>query len=600
MEETDKLCQLLFKWSKKRKSAAERLLALAEKLEELHSNINTAKLVGNATSVAGIVGAGIATLCTAGLATPLLVAAGAGAVVTIGSSLAEVGISRSDLKDAQSVIKEDKEMGETIERLLKQLYEKCARQTPTSQASSASSNDAVEWEVMTQLMGQMARHYKIEMPPEILRNFNRSTMYHQSVPGSLDPATALNFVGLSFTTTATVALATTVGAVMTQGLKVSAKESFRFGAKEVGKDIGFIGIRTVITGGLKVAGFAVGLGLSLYDLIDNIEKMVKDNHATEASRALRNAAGEIQKSSRDLQDKLDALREIIIKLSQLKEIIKNLGGYSFSVTPNERDLLNYIIATCEDEEMANWLEQDENQIVLLNLLRFSLRYLRRILEDRSPRHHIGHVHIIFVAHGGITYDFFPTSSLVPTPTIHDTVLYSPWKCAVDAYVVSGIALGSIMPDQRRFVGGQPNVLPPDWNYMRRSPYPLVPRITVHPVTRSENAWKAFKALYNANGLCPAEDRIIIPYLQEHKALPGVPFYAFVFAISWIVMLWRKTATIHLGACLNQSPDFELSPQFAEQLAAQYAYTANGVKMTTDMNVREIEAGLYRAFKSMFG
>lgn len=43
-------------------------------------------------------------------------------------------------------------------------------------------------------------------------------------------------------------------------------------------------------------------------MIENIEEMVKDNHATEASRALRDAAEEIQKSSRDLQDKLDALR----------------------------------------------------------------------------------------------------------------------------------------------------------------------------------------------------------------------------------------------------------------------------------------------------
>lgn len=254
--------------------------------------------------------------------------------------------------------------------------------------------------------------------------------------------------------------------------------------------------------------------------------------------------------------------------------------------------------------MAKWLQQEENQIALLNLLRFSLRYLRTILEDRTPRDHIGHVHIIFVAHGGITYDFYSTSLLVPTPIIRDTVLYSPWNCFVDAYVVSGIALGSIIPDQRRFVGGQPNVLPADWNYMRRSPYPLAPLITVHPVTQSENAWKEFLALYMANGLCPAEDRIIIPYLQEHKALSGVPFYAFVFAISWIVMLWGKTATIHLGACLNRNQSDQLSSQFAEELAAkwaaQYAYTGDDVKMTTNMNVWEIEEGLYRAFKSMFG
>lgn len=58
----------------------------------------------------------------------------------------------------------------------------------------------------------------------------------------------------------------------------------------------------------QVAGFVVGLGLSLYDLIENIEEMVKDNHATDASRALRNTAREIQKSSEELQDKLDALR----------------------------------------------------------------------------------------------------------------------------------------------------------------------------------------------------------------------------------------------------------------------------------------------------
>lgn len=269
------------------------------------------------------------------------------------------------------------------------------------------------------------------------------------------------------------------------------------------------------------------------------------------------------------------------------------------MTPIEKDLVQYLIAACEDRQLANWLEQEQHQIDFMNLLRYSLKYLLTMLEDQRKRR-IGHIHIVFVAHGEITYDFIPTSFLVPTPTIFDTVLYSPWNCAVDAHVVSGIALGSIMPCHRVFRNGQPKeVMPQNWNYMRRSPRPGVPLITVHPVTQTENAWKEFLTLYTSNQLCPREDRIIVPYLAEHQALSGVPFYAFVFAMSWIVMLWGKTATVHLGACLSRCRG-QVSTGVITEWAAQYAYTDDGVFMTANMNALPIDGGLYRAFKSMFG
>jgi len=52
----------------------------------------------------------------------------------------------------------------------------------------------------------------------------------------------------------------------------------------------------------------IGLGFSLYDLIDKSVELAKDNQVTEASKFLRDSARKIQDSQRKLQEQLDAIK----------------------------------------------------------------------------------------------------------------------------------------------------------------------------------------------------------------------------------------------------------------------------------------------------
>lgn len=116
--------------------------------------------------------------------------------------------------------------------------------------------------------------------------------------------------------------------------------------------------------------------------------------------------------------------EIIQKLLQVKKLVKDLGGYSLTMSVTDQSIMNYITATCPDSTVVSWLRQPTRQAEFLNLIRFFKERLTGLLEDlRKPQGH--HVHIVFVAHGEITDQFMPASCLAPPPSITETILYSP-------------------------------------------------------------------------------------------------------------------------------------------------------------------------------
>lgn len=234
MEAADRLCDSLLRWLENRKKCAEQLLELAQELEKVHQDSNIAQVVGAATSVLSISGALLATILTGGLASPLLAAAAAGSLagsaVSITSTLVEAGMSSSTFNKATELIKEDEKFGTSVQKLLRDLKEKCGG------ARLGAHADELECEVTTQLMFALARRSKTHVPLDFLRGFNRATFFRHMTPGGLSPDKASRFI--------CQALDIVASAAITSSLKVSAKEMV--------KNIEQIGIKAAVKAGSKV------------------------------------------------------------------------------------------------------------------------------------------------------------------------------------------------------------------------------------------------------------------------------------------------------------------------------------------------------------
>lgn len=292
--------------------------------------------------------------------------------------------------------------------------------------------------------------------------------------------------------------------------------------------------------------------------------------------------------------------EIIQKLFRMKRIIKNLGRYSLSMTENVQKIMAYIMGTCTDSTVVSWLQGLTHPIEFVNLLRFLERLTIR--EDLSTPSG-GHIDIVFVGHGRIVDQFTPAGGLVPRPYIKDTILYSPWNCAIDANAAFAIAQGFIQVANREFYNNrstpycQPIPLRDHWNSMRRSLHDI-PEILLAPVTPEEEAWAFFHQLWQNRGV-EIEGRVIIPYVvpqQQVNAFREIPLYMLVFATSFLLMLANKTATVHLAASLSRLED---SPARPVEWRTQYAYTSDGTMMTVNMDSRNMDSELFRALRSLF-
>ncbi|KAL1268588.1 hypothetical protein QQF64_033951 [Cirrhinus molitorella] len=584
MEEAAKLCELLFGWLEKREQCAEKLLELAQELENVHRSSNISKVVGATTSVLSIFATALATVFTGGLASPLLAAAVAGTVagaaVSVTSTLVEAGVSSRTFYTAVDLIKEDEKIGRTIQQLLQDLRNRCGGGQLGAHASGGF-NDDVECEVATQIMWALARRKKNMLPLNFFRSFNKATFFRQASSGGLALDKASHFISKA------------VGLVCLDlgksGLKVSAKEMV--------KDIGTIGMKAAAKAGSRALGI-IGLGMSLYDLIATCEEIVKGNQVTEASKFLRDSAREILEGRRKLQEQLDAMHKIIGKLLQLKKLVNDLGGYSLSMTEDAQNIMNYIIGTCTDNSVVSWLQTFTCQIAFLNLLRFYLERLRYVLEDLRE-HHGTHIDIVFVAHGRIVADFMPAGGLAPVPTIRDTILYSPWNCKIDGSAAYSIAQGSINMMNRKFGSSdrfEPNSLPRHWNSMRQSRH-NIPGILLSPLFPEEQAWAYFQELWRQRTM-EIDSRVIIPYVVPQRQVDifgEIPFYVFIFAASFILMLNGATATVHLAACLDRAGSAERPVEWR----TQYAYTNDGAVMSVNLDERNVNPAIFRAFRSMF-
>ncbi|KAF4116519.1 uncharacterized protein LOC131537087 isoform X2 [Onychostoma macrolepis] len=310
----DELCDELFRWIYQQEKCADDLEALATELEEMREVMTTGQLVGNTATVLGsatLVGTGIATFLTGGLAAPLLAAAagitvGAGTATSLTLSLVEKWKSSKKMENAEKTTNKIKQIQNNIERLQKKLQKECE-----SEGFKASSSDDVECEITVRILRAMGKRSGRDLPLSRLRHlFSIDGMYthhrygfHPDIAFFCTVSSLVTFLGYSAVFLKTAA---TKGQKYYTPLFVKATEGMVD-----------LSIKAVLKGTGQAAGGIFGLILTVPDLIDNCEELIKNKHQTEASKFLKTKAKEIRETAKKFKKPLNELQEM---LSQIPEI----------------------------------------------------------------------------------------------------------------------------------------------------------------------------------------------------------------------------------------------------------------------------------------
>ncbi|XP_058255511.1 uncharacterized protein LOC131359569 [Hemibagrus wyckioides] len=298
MDLADKLCTELFRWIAKQEECAEHLMDLAEELEEMTKAMNKGQLVGNTTTVVGsaaLIGTGIATFLTGGLAAPLLVmaagvAAGVGTVTSVTCKLLESWKCSKTMKNAQKTAEELEEIQKNIEMLQKKLSEDC------------KSQDLEE--ITARILRAMAKRSG--------RDLSLSHLIRLTQLLRIDPLNTQIYTETILTTSMGCMLLPIIHSVMF--MKTAATK----GAEYITKGVATISLKTALKGTGQVTGGVFGLVLTLPDLIDNCEQLVKNKHETEASKNLRTKAAELRDAVTNIKKQMNELQEMLSEIPETK------------------------------------------------------------------------------------------------------------------------------------------------------------------------------------------------------------------------------------------------------------------------------------------
>ncbi|XP_047677771.1 uncharacterized protein LOC125146069 [Tachysurus fulvidraco] len=305
----DILYNELVKWMEKQEECAEHLMKLAKELEKMTEVMTAGQLVGNTAAVVGsavLFGAGIATFLTGGLAAPLLatvagVTAGVGTVTSVTCKILECWKSSETMKNAEKTAGEVEKIWKHIESLQEQLSEEC---------ELTNDFNEVQCEITARILRAMAKRNGRDLPQSrltyLLGNDHTYFHTHQSfVPSEglfKGVGNLLAFIGFT---------------------EIFLKTAAKKGAKYVPlilttEGMAAIALKAVVKGTGQVAGGALGLVLSLPDLIDNCEKLIKNKHQTEASKYLRNKACEIRDAVKKIKKQLTELQEMLNEIPEIE------------------------------------------------------------------------------------------------------------------------------------------------------------------------------------------------------------------------------------------------------------------------------------------
>lgn len=121
----------IFEWIPRRRHTADKLVEVADEIKNTRIKLSKAKIGAASTSIAGglaVIGAGVATIFTAGAALPLAISAGvglgvsvAGGATVIGTKIADAVITSRAVKEAQIAINIDRDEADEIDAKMQKL-----------------------------------------------------------------------------------------------------------------------------------------------------------------------------------------------------------------------------------------------------------------------------------------------------------------------------------------------------------------------------------------------------------------------------------------------------------------------------------------------
>ncbi|KAF4083923.1 hypothetical protein AMELA_G00122990 [Ameiurus melas] len=306
----EELCDELFCWIEQKEQCADHLMALATELEEMREKMTTGQLVGNTATVFGsatLVVTGMAAFLTGGLAAPFLVAAagitiGAGTATSLTLLLLEKWKSSKTMKNAEKTTDSIKKTWKTIERLQKQLSEECESHDP-----SASTSEEVQHEIVVRILRAMAKRSGRDLPLSYLRRLLRNDdMYTRDIyPG---------FKIKAFLNSASCLLAVFIYSF------ILVKNTATKGAIYFAPIFATTAVHSLkpVLNILSEVSPIFGLVLTVSELIDNCEKLIKSNHQTEASSLLKTKANELREAVKELKKQLNELQEMLNQIPEME------------------------------------------------------------------------------------------------------------------------------------------------------------------------------------------------------------------------------------------------------------------------------------------
>ncbi|XP_031162790.1 uncharacterized protein LOC116055131 [Sander lucioperca] len=361
MTTADQLLEHMFSWIEQRESCAKQLKKLAQELESLREKCNASECVGSSVAVVGaacVIGAGVATLLTAGAAAPFLGLLGAaysgvGVAVSVVTKITEHFLSGATMKEAQNIEQKSNEIEEEIQKLFQQL--KAERR----EASSFTDPDDLDRHIVTEILRAMVRRSGLD----------RKINFHM-----LDDEPQFFFdgprsMGLNRDYFSTVVMVGFLGILAFFTFEVRGKK-FKFlfakGAKELIKRLSTTAFKTTLKGGAKVVGGAVGMAFALSEAIDNWKDSIKKNHVTEASQSLRDTADAILKMTRTLRGQFDDMKKMfddIAKSQQHEEELSNRKNKTQDCTeqPEEEESDGEDEGSDQEEEESDSEEEGSDQ-----------------------------------------------------------------------------------------------------------------------------------------------------------------------------------------------------------------------------------------------
>ncbi|XP_032364966.1 uncharacterized protein C53C9.2, partial [Etheostoma spectabile] len=353
MAAADRLLDLMFSWIGQRERCAEQLETLARELESLREKCNAGECVGSGVAVVGaacLIGAGVATVLSAGAAAPLLGVLGAaysgvGVAVSVATKITEHFASSGTLTEARTIEQSSSNVAEEIQKLFEQL--KAERR----EARFFADPDDLDRHVMTEVLRALARRSGLDRGIDLHMRGDEIQFFFSEGTRSTAPL-------LVFSSTVINGY---LGILAFFTFKGSGKKSTYLitkGTEQLVQLLSSAAFKTALKGGAIAVGGAVGMAFALPEAIDNWTELIKKNHVTEASQSLRDTAAAIRKMTRVLRGQFDDMKKMFDDIAERE---KEREEKKTTQDWDERDEEEEEEEREEEEEESNREEEESDR-----------------------------------------------------------------------------------------------------------------------------------------------------------------------------------------------------------------------------------------------